>query len=129
MTLSSSSEEHIDRRSTLLPLYEDNHNHHHNTAKWNLIFSCFFTTFICAWAAIHPNAIILANPPGSKRLYRLYTFWTLLYERLVLVFIFIIFPEFILAWALVQRQVASYLTENPGAYLYNIYEVPRDYIH
>jgi hypothetical protein len=25
--------------------------------------------------------------------------------------------------------VASYLTENPGAYLYNIYEVPRDYIH
>jgi hypothetical protein len=108
MILSPSSEEQINSRSTILTSYEDyDHDYHHQTAKWNLVLSCFITIFVCAWIAIHPNAITVAKPPGPNWFHRIYTFWTLLYERLVLVFIFIIFPEFILAWALVQRHMAN----------------------
>jgi hypothetical protein len=114
MFLIPSSNGQISSRDTLPTTYED-HSHHHYTAKWSLVFSCFFTIFICAWVAIHPNAITVSKPPGTKRLHRLCIFWTLLYERMVLLFIFIIFPEFVLAWALVQRQVANSLSKNPSA--------------
>jgi hypothetical protein len=116
MIHSPSSEEHISSRSTLSEAYEGyDYDRRDHTAKWNLILSCFFTIFVCAWIAIHPNTITVAKPPTPKYLHRLYTLWTLLYERLVLIFIFIIFPEFVLAWALVQRQVANYLSKNPSA--------------
>ena len=72
--------------------------------------SCFFTLFICAWVAIHPN---IPNVTKTTRPFQsLYVSWKLIYERLVLVFIFIIFPEFILAWALVQREAANHMLEH-----------------
>jgi hypothetical protein len=106
------SDEYINTRSTLLSPYD--HDDHHHTAKWNIILSCFFTIFICAWVSIRPNIPTMAKPPGPKRFHNLYTSWTLLYERLVLVFIFVIFPEVILAFALVQRQMAGAMKKYAG---------------
>jgi hypothetical protein len=112
MALSSGSEGQINSRNISSALYKG-YNHEHHTAKWNLITSCFFTIFICSWIAIHPNVPTVTKPP--KRLHHLYTSWKLLYERLVLILLFFIFPEFVVTWALVQRQVAKSLSINHGA--------------
>jgi hypothetical protein len=114
---SPSSEEQSDigSRSTLSAPYEDySHDPHHYTAEWNLILSCFFTIFICSWVAIRPNVPTVIKPPGPKRLHNLYNSWTLFYEKLVLVLIFLIFPEFVLGWAFVQREMANSLTKITG---------------
>lgn len=94
-------------------LYDD--NHHYRTA-WDIILSCVVTVFACAWMAIHPNSSY-PNANGKQHLKtwkeRLYTI-RLPYERVLIFVLLIIFPEFVLAWAIKQCLVAKSFAKKSG---------------
>jgi hypothetical protein len=71
--------------------------------QWNIITTCFFTVVACAWVAIHPNVQCTVGEVNSTKWKRCqYYFGRILRGKIALVFIFLIFPEFIVAWAVSQ---------------------------
>jgi len=67
---------------------------------FNIIWSCFSTTFICAWATVHPNI-----PPGGECGRKL------LWRRLKLMFWTLVAPEVVLAWAVRQWFAAQAIAD------------------
>lgn len=65
-----------------------------------ILWSCLATMALCVWTAVHPNIPLV------------YSFWSSFFERLRLMFLAIIFPEFILtsAWD-EQRQARALFSE------------------
>jgi len=63
--------------------------------RYNIIWSCMSTLFICTWVAIHPNI-----PPQNEGTIRS------LIRRIKLMHYTLIVPELILIWAYKQWKVA-----------------------
>ena len=68
--------------------------------RFDIIWSCLSTLFICTWIAIHPNI------PTRKRL----PIWAL-WERIRLMIWALIVPELILIWAYKQWAAARYVAK------------------
>jgi len=67
---------------------------------FDIIWGCFSTTFICAWATVHPN-IPSGGECGRK----------LLWRRLNLMFWTLVAPEVTLAWAVRQWFAAQAIAD------------------
>ncbi|KAL2838506.1 hypothetical protein BJX68DRAFT_272582 [Aspergillus pseudodeflectus] len=63
----------------------------------NILWTWLATMALCVWTAVHPNIPLV------------YSFWTSFLERLRLMFLVIIFPEFILTSAWEERRQANAL--------------------
>lgn len=63
---------------------------------WSIIRSCFATTFLCAWVAMHPN-VPSSKERGVMRFVR----------HLKLMGVSLLGPEFIIMWAFRQRLAAG----------------------
>jgi hypothetical protein len=63
----------------------------------NILWTCLATMALCVWTAVHRNIPLV------------YSFWTSVLERLRLMFLAIIFPEFILTSAWDERRQANAL--------------------
>jgi hypothetical protein len=88
---------------------------------WNIVLSCIVTVLACSWAAIHPNISYPANrlPQGSKRWGRhLCTLNGFIRDQMFPIVVFIISPEFILAWAMRQRRQAKHMIAGTGTYMH-----------
>ncbi|KAG1729769.1 hypothetical protein EDB19DRAFT_1913199 [Suillus lakei] len=72
---------------------------------WNIVTSCIITLFACIYSAIHPN---IPSPQDSPVL--------ILWRRLGIMIMALIFPELIIAWAMRQwfsaRQVTKEFKES-----------------
>jgi len=68
--------------------------------RFDIIWSCIATLFICTWIAIHPNV-----PPRGEGHIR--SFW----RRLRLMLWMLVVPELILIWAYKQWVAARYVAE------------------
>ncbi|KAG1725935.1 hypothetical protein EDB19DRAFT_251911 [Suillus lakei] len=72
---------------------------------WNIVSSCIITLFACIYSAIHPN---IPSPQDSPVL--------ILWRRLGIMIMALIFPELIIAWAMRQwfsaRQVTKEFKES-----------------
>lgn len=64
----------------------------------DIFWSCVTTLFSCTWAAMHPN---LPEPRTSG--------WSWFKRRIKLMIAAVIVPEYILLWALRQRNGAEYI--------------------
>lgn len=97
-------------------LYED---HNHYRTIWDITLSCVVTVLTCSWLAIHPNT---SYPIDKQQLNTwkkyLYATRVLLYERLSIIALLLIFPEFVLAWAIKQYLVARNMSKAPGIYIH-----------
>jgi hypothetical protein len=64
----------------------------------SILYSCFLTMFACTWTAVHPN---LPGPSdGRIRIFG---------RKMWLVLVTLLAPEYILFWALMQRNAAKRL--------------------
>jgi TRAP-type uncharacterized transport system fused permease subunit len=85
--------------------------------QWSIIISCFVTVVACAWVAIHPNVQCTVDQVNSTKWRRCQDlFGRILRGKVTLVFIFLVFPEFIVAWAVSQCQIVNYAHWIPGTY-------------
>ncbi|KAG1725930.1 hypothetical protein EDB19DRAFT_2043106 [Suillus lakei] len=67
---------------------------------WNIVSSCIITLFACIYSAIHPN---IPSPQDSPVL--------ILWRRLGIMIMALIFPELIIAWAMRQWLSARQVTK------------------
>ena len=68
--------------------------------RFDIVWSCVSTLFICTWVAIHPNI-----PPRGEG--RLRSLW----RRIKLMLWTLLVPELILIWAYKQWSAARYIAE------------------
>ena len=68
--------------------------------RFDIIWSCLSTLFICTWIAIHPNIPTRERPP----------IWAL-WKRIRLMIWALIVPELILIWAYKQWAAARYVAK------------------
>ncbi|KDR79743.1 hypothetical protein GALMADRAFT_62095 [Galerina marginata CBS 339.88] len=66
--------------------------------RWDIVWSCLATIFVCTWVSVHPNIPALGEP-----------WWKKLIRRLELMIWSIIAPELILFWAAQQWAAARKL--------------------
>ncbi|KDR73261.1 hypothetical protein GALMADRAFT_727609 [Galerina marginata CBS 339.88] len=69
-------------------------------SKWDIVWSCFVTIFICSWVSVHPNI----PRPGDGR-------WRKALRRLELMSFTIFSPELIIFWASKQWLAARYFAK------------------
>jgi hypothetical protein len=62
---------------------------------WDIVRSCLFTIILCTWVSVHPNI------PGPKDEWP-----TVVLRRVGIMLAALIAPEFILVWAIRQRDLA-----------------------
>lgn len=62
---------------------------------WNILWSCFATTFACTWVSVHPNIPYFRESKSSTMCWRLY-----------FTFLSLIAPEIMILWAFKQLQGA-----------------------
>ncbi|KDR79733.1 hypothetical protein GALMADRAFT_61863 [Galerina marginata CBS 339.88] len=60
-------------------------------SRWDIIWSCLATIFVCTWVSVHPNIPALGEP-----------WWKKVSRRVELMFWSIIAPELIINWAIQQ---------------------------
>ncbi|KIM21648.1 hypothetical protein M408DRAFT_39731, partial [Serendipita vermifera MAFF 305830] len=79
----------------------------------NIIWSCLSTIFLCTWVAIHPN--IHFRPEKRNQSWAEKCLWEPLYEvvtyKLPLFLCALLFPEFILSWAVRQWFAAGKISD------------------
>lgn len=84
----------------------------------NIVISSLITTFACTWVAIHPN---ISTPVDTRNmdLYKKYfnAICAVLRGRFPIFILVIVFPEFILAWAIRQRLMADWTSQNNIPYI------------
>jgi len=73
---------------------------HKPRTRFDIIWTCASTLFICTWVAIHPNV-----PPRGEGHIRS------LWRRIKLMLWTLVVPEFILIWAYRQWAAARYIAE------------------
>jgi hypothetical protein len=101
--------------STVTPTCNDIQN---CRTRWDIIWSCITTVFLCTWVAVHPN---VPEPVETKDLDR----WQkaknrskrFIKERLLLCVVALLVPDYILAWAIRQRLVAYSIVKKNGTQL------------
>ena len=66
-------------------------NECHSRSVYDILWSCFATTFACTWVSIHPN---VPRADEGK--------WTILMRRIFLMIFSILAPEVMVMWAFKQ---------------------------
>lgn len=72
----------------------------HFRTIWNIIYSSIVTIFACTWIAVHPNV------PGAHEPWFIRT-----RRRVMIFFVALLAPEFIVGWAASQYRTSRYLTK------------------
>jgi hypothetical protein len=79
----------------------------------DIVWSCLTTIFACTWLTLHPN--IPPPPPTEDMKFGencVYKVKKLLRHQLVPFIVTLLAPEWILAWAMMQRIVANQIAEH-----------------
>lgn len=82
--------------------------------SWNIVISCLSTIFLTSWIVIHPNVSYPIDAKDQRRWHSVRIFLT---ERVPLFLIALVYPEYILAWAIRQRLAAREVTNIEGELL------------
>lgn len=83
--------------------------------RWDVIWSCLTTIFLCTWVAIHPNIPEPIDDKGPGFWTRTkHWFRTFLRERMLLFMVALLVPDYILSWAIRQRLVAYNVAKKYG---------------
>ena len=77
-----------------------------------IVWGCLTTIFVCTWVTIHPNIPYPVNRENwsfwKKRQYDLRVLFS---QGLPLFLLAVIFPEYVLGWAIRQRFVANQIVK------------------
>ncbi|KDR70361.1 hypothetical protein GALMADRAFT_24345, partial [Galerina marginata CBS 339.88] len=74
-------------------------------SRWDIVWSCLATIFVCTWVSVHPNI-----PPLGE------SWWKKSFRRLELMFWSIIAPELMIFWATNQWTAARILAKKYKEY-------------
>lgn len=106
---------HSSTNATVTPTCNDIEN---CRTRWDIIWSCLTTVFLCTWVAVHPN---IPEPVDNKELglWQRARDWSrrFIRERVLLFVVALLVPDYMLAWAIRQRLVAYSIVKRNGTQL------------
>jgi hypothetical protein len=87
---------------------------------WSITISCVVTILASAWIAIRPNVPYPIKKQRMKKWERfLYEARVFVTERVFMLVLFLLFPEFIVAYALRQRSAANHYANQARTYTFS----------
>lgn len=97
--------------------------------EWNIVVSCLATILLCTWITIHPNVLYSASDFDldsedrksmnfrQKSLSAVRRLWSSFRKRIPVFIVALIYPEYILGWAVRQCLIARKIADQLGTYL------------